>query len=369
MIFQLGGAHINLLLLGVLGFSAGVLSGFFGVGGGFIVTPALNTLGAPMGLAIGTALADTLGTSAIGGLKHRKLGHIDFKLGLILVLSMLPAVELGKRLVMFLTNIGMAGDLVRYVYIVLLAGLGIQMLWSYLKRERSPITKTTQRERARFHVPPMISIREMGGGKVSLWIPVGLGLGIGVLAGFLGVGGGFILVPILCMMGVSAATAAGTALFTILLGSGAYGTFTYGLSSQVSLGAAMVMVLGASLGAQIGARATVHAAVKKFSFLFSILLLVVAVSVILKQLSTVKGWSFFSGYSPDILLCAAIGMSLFITAFLIMSGRAHRTGEATFGRAEMTNLVKRLAGKVAAASSIGTDKMLESRDWPYLWRK
>jgi uncharacterized membrane protein YfcA len=369
MVFHIGAAEISVLLLGALGFSAGVLSGFFGVGGGFIVTPALNTLGAPMGLAIGTALAQTLGTSIIGSFKHRKLGNVDFKLGIILVLSMVPAVQVGKDIVLNLTKLGMAGEVVRYVYIVLLTGLGAQMLWSYFKGNSAPGPKSSEHKRFAFNLPPMISLNRSDTGSVSLWILIAIGLGIGVLSGFLGVGGGFILVPILYMLGVPAATAVGTSLFIILLGSGTFGTFTYGLSSDVSIGAAMAMIVGASLGAQIGVRATVHAEVKRFRFLFSVLLLIVAVSVILRQAGTIRGWSFLDSYSPYLLLCAAIGMSLFITGFLLLAIRSNWAGEPVRKIRGLISLSKHIARKAATANLMDADTIFESKDWPYLWRR
>jgi uncharacterized membrane protein YfcA len=368
MVLSIGSAHINLVLLLTLGFCVGVLGGFFGVGGGFIITPALNTLGAPIGFAIGTGLAQILGTSVIATLKHRKLGNVDFKLGIILVLSMVPAVEAGKALVLNLTKLGMAGDMVRNVYIVLLVAFGAQMLRDYFKKDKSS-PATNKRRWFSFNLPPMISLNKSGVEKISLWMPVVLGLGTGILSGFVGVGGGFIMVPMLYMMGIPTATVVGTSLFVILLGSGTYGTFTYALSNEVSLGAALVMLAGASLGAQIGARATLYANVKRFRFLFSIILLLAGVSIIFKQVSTLHGWSFFGGYSTDLLMSAAVGMSLFITGFLLISSRKDRTAVGVAnGVRNAIGLVRHLAEKIVRADLMNADAILESKDWPYLWR-
>lgn len=367
MVFHLGGAQINLVVLVILGFCVGVLGGFFGVGGGFIITPALNALGAPMGLAIGTGLAQILGTSVIATLKHRKLGNVDVKLGIILVISMVPAVEIGKRLVILLTNLGMAGDAVRYVYIVLLVGFGSHMLRSCLSKHSQQPLKTSQHERPRFRLPPMISLQRSARGDTSLWVPVGLGVGTGILSGLVGVGGGFVMVPMLDTMGIPAATVVGTSLFAVLLGSGTYGTFTYGMSNEVSAGAALVMLLGASIGAQIGARAMVHAAVRRFRFLFAVLLLLVAISVVLKQGSVLRGLASLDTCSTCLLLGATIGMSLFIAAFPIIRTRGS-TGMTRRVRETISNL-KRIARRGTAASLMNADAMLGSDDWPYLWRK
>ncbi len=367
MVFPIGSAEVNVLLLVILGFSVGILGGFFGVGGGFIITPALNALGAPMGFAIGTGLAQILGTSVIATMKHRKLGNVDIKLGIILILSMVPTVEVGKYLVLYLTRLGMAGDLVRDIYIVLLAGFGANMLRDYLSKGKTLRQATNEHKKSLFSLPPTISLPGSSIEKISLWMPVGLGLGTGILSGFIGVGGGFIMVPMLYMMGVPTATVVGTSLFTILLGSGMYGTFTYALSNEVSLEAALVMLAGASLGAQIGTRATLYANVKRFRFLFAILLLLVAVSVVFKQLSTLHGWSFFSGYSTVLLMSAAIGMSLLITGFLLMSERQHEKVEPARKIIGLANHIKHLAKKAAKADLINVDAISESKDWPYLW--
>jgi uncharacterized membrane protein YfcA len=369
MAVHIGGVEINLLLLVLLGFSAGVLSGFFGVGGGFIVTPALNTLGAAMGLAIGTALAQTLGTSVIGSFKHHKLGHVDVKLGIILILSMVPGVQLGKNLVLSLTKLGMAGEVVRFVYIFLLVGLGTQMLWSYFNKANASISSTTKQKKLACLFQPNSSSTHLSIKGYSLWLAIALGLGIGVLSGFLGVGGGFILVPLLCILGVPTATAVGTSLFAIMLGSGTFGTFTYGLSSELSIGAALVMLLGASLGAQIGARATVRANVKSFRFLFALLLLIVAVSVVLKQASTNPRWSFLSSYSPYLLLSAAVGMSLFITMFLLRTIRKHGVGEIIRKITGLVRLVIHQAKRLEEADLMNADAIFKSKEWPYLWRR
>lgn len=367
MAFHIGSVEVNLLILGILGFSVGVLAGFFGVGGGFIITPALNSLGAPMGFAIGTGLAQTLGTSVIATLKHRRLGNVDFKLGIILVLSMVPSVEVGKYLVLYLTKLGMAGEMVRYVYIVLLIGFGAHMLRDYFRRNKTLSQTTDEHKRLSFNLPPTIPLNRSGIERISLWVPVGLGLATGIFSGFLGVGGGFIMVPVLYMMGVPAATAVGTSLFTILLGSGAFGTFTYALSNEVSLGAALAMLAGGSLGAQIGARATSYADVKRFRFLFALIMLLVAVSVALKQASTLQGWSFFSSYSTYLLLSAAIGMSLFITGFLLIATQKGRTAIIADGVRGMPSFFRRLSKKVAEAPLMNAEAIFESKDWPYLW--
>ena len=128
--------EFNALILIAIGFAVGVLGGFFGVGGAWVVTPALNIFGFPMAYAIGTDLAHIFGKSIVATAKHRKMGNVDMKLGIVSILGSVVGVELGARLVMYLTKKGFAGPVVRYTYIFLLFGLGIYMLYDYMTKDK-----------------------------------------------------------------------------------------------------------------------------------------------------------------------------------------------------------------------------------------
>ena len=128
--------HFNLLILIAIGFSVGVLGGFFGVGGAWVVTPALNIFGFPMAYAIGTDLAHIFGKSIVATAKHRKMGNVDVKLGLISIVGSVIGLEIGAQNVMWLTRIGLAGPVVRYTYMFLLFGLGIYMLYDYATKDK-----------------------------------------------------------------------------------------------------------------------------------------------------------------------------------------------------------------------------------------
>ena len=121
--------QFNALILVAIGFSVGVLGGFFGVGGAWVVTPALNIFGFPMAYAIGTDLAHIFGKSIVATAKHRKMGNVDMKLGLCSIVGSVVGVEIGAQNVMWLTKLGIAGPVVRYLDMFLLFGLGIYMLY------------------------------------------------------------------------------------------------------------------------------------------------------------------------------------------------------------------------------------------------
>ena len=114
----------------------GVLGGFFGVGGAWVVTPALNAFGFPMSYAIGTDLAHIFGKSIVATAKHRKMGNVDMKLGLCPSSARSSASRSGARNVMWLTKLGIAGPVVRYIYMVMLFGLGIYMLYDYMTKDK-----------------------------------------------------------------------------------------------------------------------------------------------------------------------------------------------------------------------------------------
>ena len=114
----------------------GTLGGFFGVGGAWIVTPALNIFGFPMAYAIGTDLAHIFGKSIIATRKHSKMGNVDWRLGTFSIAGSIIGIELGKRLVLFLEAAGNVGDVVRWVYMIFLFGLGIYMTYDYMSAVR-----------------------------------------------------------------------------------------------------------------------------------------------------------------------------------------------------------------------------------------
>src|SRR5574340_80127 len=132
----IAGMQFNALILIAIGFSVGVLGGFFGVGGAWVVTPALNAFGFPMAYAIGTDLAHIFGKSIVATAKHRKMGNVDMKLGLMSIVGSVIGVEIGAQNVMWLTKLGLAGPIVRYLYMFLLFGLGIYMLYDYMTKDK-----------------------------------------------------------------------------------------------------------------------------------------------------------------------------------------------------------------------------------------
>jgi uncharacterized membrane protein YfcA len=303
----------NALILIAIGFSVGVLGGFFGVGGAWVVTPALNIFGFPMAYAIGTDLAHIFGKSIVATAKHRKMGNVDMKLGIWSIIGSVIGVEAGAQTVMWLTGLGLAGPVVRYTYMFLLFGLGIYMLYDYAtkdKRAAAAAAKAAARAagelppRKAWNLPPMMHF-PVSGITISFWTVMGVFFFTGYLSGFLGVGGGFIRMPALIyLIGCPTAIAVGTDLFSVLF-AGAYGCWTYGVKGAVDIVAAIYMLIGASIGAQIGVTAVKYIRGYGIRLLFAIMIILAGLSVALKQfnMTTAAAW---------VVMCAALGMCLVI---------------------------------------------------------
>jgi uncharacterized membrane protein YfcA len=333
------GIEFNVLLLILIGFCVGVLGGFFGVGGGWIVTPALNIFGFHMAFAIGTDLSNIFGQSIGAVKKHQKMGNIDWKLGLISIITSVIGLEIGSDVIIALEKEGDVGMIVRWCYMFLLSCLGLYMLYDYFvihpkqllisenkkgnisdKELRSDRSKISERLH-NIKIPPMISFPASDIEGVSLWIILLIFLFTGFLSGFLGVGGGFIIMPALVyLIGLPTSIAVGTSLITVLF-SGAYGCFTYAYKGRVEIVAALIMLIGASIGAQIGATAVKYIKGYGIRLLFAIMIIFAALSVTTEQFYKITMKQFFQSMAGIVLMGTALTMSVVIISKLMIESK------------------------------------------------
>ncbi len=278
MDFLISGEHINPVYLVIIGFLVGLLGGFFGVGGSFLAGPGLFALGVPMNFVVGTDLAHIVGKSIVAAKKHRALGNVDLKLGVLMVAGTVVGVELGAQAVQYLKRRAHVDLVVGITFVVVLLCMATFMAWeswSTLKRSRDRAKRgaapLTHRHGAksdesafghfaeriqRIRVPPMIRLPVSGVERISLWAILLVGLLGGLFSGFLGGGAGYIRMPaIVYLLGVPTHIAVGTDLFEVIISAG-YGTFTHALKGNVDILIALVMHTGAAIGAQMGATAT-----------------------------------------------------------------------------------------------------------------
>jgi len=323
----------------------GTLSGFFGVGGGFLITGGLLVFGVPPVFAVGTGLALIMGSSIINTLKHSHLGNVDLRLGLIMLGGTVPGVFFAEQLNSTLEESGLIGPVIRYVYIVFLAALGGFIVYDHLKQRRNTaaaegevstasLARRVQAMRIPPHaiwlprlgkIPTYVPLPVSGVERMSVFIPVIVGFTVGFFAGLLGAGGGFLLMPVLIFgMGIPTTVAIGTDLFQIIV-TGSWGTFIYALSHNVDPLMAIIMLGAASVGSQLGTTATRFVDAARIRILYGVTILGGCVSVALDQASTYSdSVEFLSTMASVVLLSVAGTMCLIIATMMMMARRETR---------------------------------------------
>lgn len=293
MYFPIAGVTVSPILLIAVGFVVGILGGFFGVGGGFIAGPMMFLSGVPMNFVVGTDLAHMTGKSLVAARRHRTLGHVDIRLGLVMVVGTVIGIEIGARIIEALERTGNIEQVIGTTYVVILLLISAFTFWESTRALRMMRTQrlsadealgfqaVTRRVQA-LRIPPMISFPRSGIASISLWIVLGVSFLTGLLSGALGVGGGFIRMPMMVyLLGVPTHVAVGADLFEIVISAG-FGTITHALKGNVDVLMALVMQTGAVLGAQIGASSTRHFAGPRIRLFFSFLPLIGAILVLFR---------------------------------------------------------------------------------------
>ncbi len=279
----------------ILGVGVGIIGGFFGMGGAWMVTPGLNILGFPMAFAIGTDIAHMAGKSLISTMRHGKFGNVDYKLGMIMLVGTVVGFEAGAQMVMWLERLGSVEKVVRWIYIALLFAIAWMVFHDVAMRARKEKAAAAKGETLdkgatgvewhktlhKIKIPPMVHLKEAGI-YCSAWLPIFVSFLTGWLAGILGIGGGLIRMPALIyMVGCPTHVAVGTDLFEVAI-SGLYGAGTYTMKGRTELVAAMVMLVGATMGAQVGAVATKYIKGYGIRIAFGLAVVGCAVSILMK---------------------------------------------------------------------------------------
>ncbi len=311
----------------VLGLGVGLIAGFFGMGGGWMVTPGLNILGFPMAFSIGTGVAQMAGPSLVSTVRHAKFGNVDYRLGLIMVAGTVCGFEPGAQLVMWLERRGKVDLYIQYGYLVLLT-LIAWLVFADVAKKRSKDREARALGRAvdsaaagiewhktlhKIKIPPMMYFPKAGI-RCSIWLPISVSFLTGLMAGILGIGGGLIRMPALIyLVGCPTHVAVGTDLFEVTI-SGLYGAASYSYKGRTELLAAIIMLLGASVGAQIGAVATKYVKGYGIRVFFGIAVIGCAVSIVLKLIPAAdpRVHSWLEGAATILILGLVGALSLFI---------------------------------------------------------
>jgi len=282
----IAGMSVNALLIVVLGTLVGVLSGLFGVGGGFLTTPLLIFYGIPPSVAVASATTQITGASVSGVLAHMRRGGVDLRMGLVMIAGGLVGSLAGAGIFRLLQATGQIDTVIGILYVLLLGSIGILMLRDALKALGWLKTSATATARPRHNkwvaALPGRWRFYASGLYLSPIAPALLGFGAGILTVLLGVGGGFILVPaMIYLLGMAARVVVGTSLVMILAVSAAT-TMIHALTTQsVDIVLAALLLVGGVIGAQYGAMMTTRLKPDLLRLTLAVIILLVALRMAL----------------------------------------------------------------------------------------
>ena len=252
---------MNIFAISGLGAIVGFLSGLFGVGGGFLMTPLLIFLGIPAAVAVSTEANQIVASSVSGVIAHWRKKNVDFKMGFILLIGGYIGSSFGVWLFAILKDIGQIELVIRLSYVVFLGMIGFLMAWESTKailKSRTPgATRGKLHQHNWLHGLPFKMRFRRSKLYISALLPLFIGAFVGVLSAIMGVGGGFILVPaMIYVLGMPTAVVVGTSLFQIIFVT-ANVTFLQSITTQtVDIVLAGLLMLGGVIGAQIGSNAS-----------------------------------------------------------------------------------------------------------------
>nr|WP_229773620.1 sulfite exporter TauE/SafE family protein [Iodidimonas muriae] len=249
---------LNIFLVIGLGVAVGFLSGMFGVGGGFLMTPLLIFSGVPPAVAVATGANLITASSVSGAITHWRRGGVDLKLGGVLIVGGAIGSVLGAWLFTWLEAIGQVELMISLLYVVFLGGIGGLMLWeslfALLRSRRGGAPRKRRAGRGWQHSLPFKMRFRKSRLYISVLLPLGIGAIVGVLAAILGVGGGFIMVPaMIYILGMPTNVVVGTSLLQIIFVT-AIITLLHSVQTQtVDIILTLLLLVGAVGGAQLGA--------------------------------------------------------------------------------------------------------------------
>jgi uncharacterized membrane protein YfcA len=286
---------VNVVVLLALGLVGGFLSGLFGVGGGFLLTPLLAFIGVPPSIAVGTQANQLVGTSLAGTMAHWKRRNIDIRMGLTMLIGSLVGTTCGAELFRYLSKIGHINLAITIGYVAMLGGIGSIM---FFESSRAMIRCGKEKQAHKEDNPKTIVAPEnkqiVWGGhgllamdfpashlRMNVLVPVFVGFVGGVMVAMLGIGGGFILVPaMIYILRMPPILVNGTSLFQIIFAT-AFSTLLQAvINHSVDIMLAMVLLAGSVVGVPFGTRMASHMNPVKARFLLALVILAVAAKLL-----------------------------------------------------------------------------------------
>ena len=329
--------YVNLPLIFVLSLVVGVLSGLFGVGGGFLMTPFLIFLGIPPAYAVPNEANNILGTSISGSTTHYLKGTLDYKMGLMIVVGGVVGTILGIITFSYFKDIGKINIVISLAYMYILAIIGTIMLVQGIseidKARRKVIVKKKLHSHYWIHGLPFRMRFKKSKLYESIFTPIIIGLLVGYLAAIMGIGGAFILVPaMIYIIGMPTKLIPGTSLFVTIFVSAivtVLHAFHYG---SIDLMLVMVLILGSILGVQVGQKIGEKFDSSQFKTILAILLLVVGIAIaydaffaektirIVSEKDGVKSLSTFAKFIKDISINVPVLYGIFSIGLALVLG-------------------------------------------------
>ncbi len=285
----IAGNAVNVFLLLGLGGAVGFLSGLFGVGGGFLMTPLLMMIGVPATVAAASDSNQIVAASASGTYAHAKAGSVDFRMGGLLLVGGLVGGSLGVFLIKLLRSAGEAGFVITATYVLMLGGVGSYMFFESLQglrggRRKAPADADRRRSKLARLVETLPLRMHFARSNVtfSALVPLFFGVLVGALAAVMGVGGGFIMVPVMVyLLRMPMHVVVGTSLFQILATCINVTILQAAVNHTVDVVLALILLLGSVVGAQLGARFSKRLQADQLKILMSVIVLAVMVKMLL----------------------------------------------------------------------------------------
>ncbi|MDR3641939.1 MAG: sulfite exporter TauE/SafE family protein [Humidesulfovibrio sp.] len=292
----IAGNSINIVAVFGLGGVVGLLSGIFGVGGGFLMTPLLIMMGIPPTVAAASDSNQIVGASTSGTLAHLRLGNVDVKMGILLLVGGVVGGTAGVEIIKLLRAMGNADFLINVTYVLMLGLVGGYMFVESLQAMRK--AKAPAKQEPERHVKSSAFGRLVGllpwqmdfvrsGVRMSPLLPLVLGVLVGILSAIMGVGGGFIMVPVMVyLLRMPMHVVVGTSLFQILFTCINVTVMQASSNHTVDFVLALILLVGSSLGAQIGAILGRKLGGEQLKILLASLVLVVMFKILYELLAT-----------------------------------------------------------------------------------
>jgi len=252
--------NVNIFLIIFIGMLVGGLSGLFGVGGGFLMTPLLIFLGIPPAVAVGTEAPHVLASSISGAIAHWRRKNVDIKMGFILLIGGIAGSIVGVNIFKILIGFGQIDLIIQLLFIFFLGLIGFSMLFesarTTIKKYRTTsIIRTKLHQHSWIHGLPFKMRFHRSKLYISTIPPLLIGFVVGILSAMMGVSGGFIMIPAMVyILGMSTNVVVGTSLFQIIFVTANSTFFQSYLNQTVDIVLATLMIFGGVIGAQIGAR-------------------------------------------------------------------------------------------------------------------